>query len=105
MLLSLFKFQPRFRQPVGVFFRWGFFWAESFILSGFEPPHLSQGVDGNPECLVIQGFERFYSLPLLTGESLKRYYCPRLTEQNLENQIQQGFQIERLQLTLIPIRD
>ncbi len=52
-----------------------------------------------------KAFEAIFSEPLLTVRSLKRYIYSRSAPLNLENQIQQGFQIEQLQLTQIPIRD
>ncbi len=55
--------------------------------------------------IALTTFEPFYTHLLLTVRSLKRYIYSRSAPLNLENQIQQGFQIEQLQLTQIPIRD
>ncbi len=55
--------------------------------------------------LPSKAFEPIFYYALLTVRSLKRYIYSRSAPLNLENQIQQGYWIEQLQLTLIPIRD
>ncbi len=57
------------------------------------------------ETLTSKAFEAIFFKSLLTLRSLKSYIYSRSAPLNLENQIQQGFQIEQLQLTQIPIRD
>ncbi len=79
--------------------------AETITMTGFEPCCMYNEVCGIPKKLAMTRFEGFFLSDRLTHQRLKRYILSRSAPLNLENQIQQGFQNEQLQLQLIPIRD
>lgn len=64
--------------------------AEILTSSIFDLAQLGKQVDGNSISPAGEAFWGLTATPRLTTQWLKRYFCYRLTEQHLENQIYQG---------------
>ncbi len=90
------------RQPVGVETMEKNLAPQKLTHDSFEPFYASFEVDAIFQSPTTQGFGAIFSPSLLTTQHLKSYLDCRLTQQHLENQIYQCFQLRAVPINMNP---